>query len=89
MYQSTIPIIELSGPHSHKRSMSDGMSALPIPESTNTVENKKSSSLQDVHQGIHQDQGVHQDQTIHQDASIVSCAVKFMECVLSIIGKQL
>lgn len=69
MYQSTIPIIELSGPHGHKRSMSDGMPSLPIPESISTVENKKSSSLQDVHQGL---QDVHQDQGVHQDNQDVS-----------------
>jgi len=57
--------------------MSDGMSALPIPETTSMVDNKKSSSLQDVHQdhqGIHQDQ---EYQNVHQDTSTVSCAVKF------------
>ena len=79
MYQSIIPIIELSGPHGHKRSMSDGMSALPIPETTSMV---KSSSLQDVHQDH---QGVHQDQeyqNVHQDTSSVSCALKFANHML-------
>jgi len=41
LYQCTIPIIKLSGPHGHKKNMFDGASTLPMPETTNTVENKK------------------------------------------------
>jgi len=79
MYQSTLPIIELPGPHGHKRSMSDGVSALPIPETTSTVEDIKSSSLQNLHQD-HQD--IHQGQehqNVDQDTSSVSCAVEICE----------
>ena len=46
--QSTVEVFSPSSSPGHKRSMSDGTSSLPVPESS--METKKTSSLQDVNQ---------------------------------------
>ena len=46
--QSVVEVLSPSSSPGHKRSLSDGISSLPVPESS--MEAKKTASLQDVNQ---------------------------------------
>ena len=46
--QSVVQVLSPSSSPGHKRSLSDGISSLPVPESS--MEPKKTASLQDVNQ---------------------------------------